>query len=160
MTQSAMINYAMYWHTLNWPSDTNRDSQGQPTFTAVSQMPPQQAAASLAKMLRWVHTNPVGQQVGQDLDTREEYARKTELGLALAARALGLTNGEEVYALYSEASDLRLAESIATKEVLEVVFDVLEHSHPLANAADIGRVAGEVTGYLINRFQISRLPQP
>lgn len=91
--------YAGYLATVVWPS--NR-AFGETEHTYVEEMPPQQAAASLAKLVRWARTAPAGDiTMNPDEDTREEAARQSPLGLALAARACNLTE-EQFHALYGE----------------------------------------------------------
>lgn len=93
--------YASYLHTNLWPSV----SSGQAIPVIRDEMSPQQAASSLAKLVRWARVAPEGDVATlPDEDSREEFARKSRLGQALAARACNLEE-EHFHALYGEFGD-------------------------------------------------------
>jgi hypothetical protein len=89
------------------PYENHLDSHvwpGADKFVVVErdEMPPQYAAAALAKLVRWARVHPVGEIATlHGEDEREEYVRKTRLGAALAARACNLEE-EHFHALYGE----------------------------------------------------------
>jgi hypothetical protein len=92
--------YESYLDVVIWPS---MDRQGEVTYTLVEEMQaPQHAASALAKLVRWARYAPVGDICRHpDEDSREEAARDSRLGHALAARALNLSE-EHFHALYGE----------------------------------------------------------
>lgn len=91
-------HYEGYLDTNIWPSV----SAGGSLYVERDTMSPQQAAASLAKLVRWARIHPVGNiALVAGEDEREEYVRKTRLGMALAARACNLEE-EHFHALYGE----------------------------------------------------------
>lgn len=155
---TAAVNYAQYLHGQQWPSNSSRNAVGTPALESIDAMAPQHAAACLAKLVRWVRETPVGQMQLADIDTREEYVRHTNLGHALAAKALGLPDIETVYGLYSDTDDLTRAQPIDIRTLLGDVFSMLVETHPLANHADLGQVAAKIVGDLAQRYNY--LPKP
>lgn len=154
MTQPTItINYSLYLHGKEWPSDSQRLSTGSPSPQPVTEMPPQQAAACLAKLVRWCWRSPIGDMASIDLDSREEYIRKSNLGIALAARALGLENPETIYALYSDATDLP-GQSVTIQQLIGDIFSVLVETNPVANQQDLARIGAEISGDLFGRYKI------
>jgi hypothetical protein len=146
------INYPEYYNTAQWPSNSERNAIGGTVLVNVESMPPQRAASCLAILLTNARVFPVGDLQALDVDSREEYVRHTVLGHALAAKALGLNDIADVYALYSDTSDFRKPRPFGVSELLSDVFSMLVETNPLANAADIGRVAAAVVGDLVERY--------
>lgn len=152
---STTINYSTYYNGLTWPSDSVRDRLGHPKDIEITAMAPQYAASALAKLIRNALEHPVGALQAMDIDSREEYVRKTRLGLALAAKALGLNDSADIYALYSDITDLP-EERAGIRDVLGDVLSILVETNPLANYADLGRVAAAVVGDLIGTYTFRR----
>lgn len=89
-TNEVFPNYSLVMESAMWPSIAN--GQKDVELVEVDEMPPQRAAASLAKLVRWARFEPSGDMaVIDDIDLREEEARTSTLGRHLAARALGLS---------------------------------------------------------------------
>lgn len=95
--------YAEYLSMPVWPSERG---YGEVTQVMVEEMSPQQAAASLAKLVRWARLEPYGDIARHgDEDSREEAVRHTVLGQALAARAVNMTE-EHFVGVYGEIGAL------------------------------------------------------
>jgi hypothetical protein len=99
-TEEVFPNYGLVLHSTKWPSIDNGQKDVQ--LVAVEDMPPQRAAACLAKLVRWARYEPAGDiSVIDDIDMREEEARSSVLGRHLAARALCLSE-PMLHALFGE----------------------------------------------------------
>lgn len=103
--QDVFAPYQYYLGGEAWPSvaHTGGDISTKPVFTEEDEqgMAPQNAAAALAKLVRWAVHQPEGEGAAiYDHSAREEWARHTVLGEALAARALNLRSRAEFDALY------------------------------------------------------------
>lgn len=92
--------YALWLHTTWWPSinEGRKDTEQ----IDIDEMPPQRAAACLAKLVRWARYEPQGDLAAlDDMDMREEEARTSVMGRHLAARALNLSE-PQMHALFGE----------------------------------------------------------
>ena len=99
-TEEVFPNYGLTLESTLWPSI--RDGRKDVELVDVEEMPPQRAAACLAKMVRWARYEPAGDiSTIDDIDMREEEVRSSVLGRHLAARALGLTE-PQMHALMGE----------------------------------------------------------
>lgn len=153
------INYAMWLPMDVWPSDSQRNSLGQPMRVPVWDMPPQQAAAALAKLVRWARGAPAGDLASvAAVDDRENVVRDSRLGQCLSARALSLPDVEHVYALYHQAGDLPDRPDEADNgQVLATIYDALHRANPLANPADLVATVTAVGEDLIAGYDIYEL---
>lgn len=111
------INYAAYLPGSVWPSDSKRTEHGHPAIVEVATMAPQYAASALAQLVRWAVHSPAGLVLEiDDVTAREEFVRRSHLGLALAARAQSLSL-DDAGALFAEAPvpvEVLVAELLST----------------------------------------------
>ena len=91
--QDVFEEYELYLETEHWP----RRERGF-EIVEVSSMPPQQAASSLAKLMRWASTYPEKVGTGffiHEMDAAVMAVRMTRLGRSLSARALNFITTEQ-----------------------------------------------------------------
>jgi hypothetical protein len=95
-------NYEDYLHSHVWPKVDPRTGETETVVVDRDEMVPQYAAAALAKLVRWARSAPVGNiSLLPDEDSRECEVRGTELGKALAARAVNL-DVDTFFGMYGE----------------------------------------------------------
>ena len=88
--------------TALWPTFNPRTGEAKVVTVDRDTMPPQYAAACLAKLVRWARIAPAGMiAMHPDEDSREYEVRSTDLGRALAARAVNL-EPETFFGMYGE----------------------------------------------------------
>lgn len=163
MTDVDPVDYTPYLDSHLWPSSSTRMPDGSPTPQHAEDFPPQQAAASLAKLLRWARANPervaAWSQPGAgtliDADDAELAVRLSYLGQNLAARALNMHDINLLAGVHQDPDDLPPGPQPAdVRAVLTLLFDALCRTNPVANQADIGRLAGELTGLLYDNYAV------
>jgi hypothetical protein len=142
--------YAAYLDSPLWPS-SSRD-----TVVDVESMAPQNAASSLAKLVRWARFAPQGEvALYPDEDSREEAVRKTRLGMHLAARACNMVE-EHFHAMYGEYG---VGTEAALSDVVGIVLEALHEQlkdWPVRNTATL---AWHVTEALDKNFQLADRPR-
>ena len=140
--------YESYLNTNLWPSR----SSGAVLQVDRDEMSPNQAASSLAKLVRWARMAPMGDiAVLTGEDEREEVVRKTRLGTALAARACNLEE-EHFHALYGEFGDR--ADADPHEVLAEVAVALGDHGledWPLNERIKLG---AKLTAELMRRFEV------
>ena len=91
-------DYASYLDTALWPASVKSGEELKDT----TDMPPQYAAAALAKLVRWARHAPEGATaLLPDEDSREDAVRRSMLGTYLVARAANM-DPDHFYGLYGE----------------------------------------------------------
>lgn len=137
--------YAQYLGTELWPSAPSSIGQDL-QIKACGDLVPQYAAAALCKLVRWARYAPTGDAVQHPSEEgREEYARISVLGMALAARACGM-HPDHFHAVYGEMG--------------------LEHNSPQApalapgKALQVDRLLGEVIVSLAGCSDLEGWPVP
>lgn len=94
--------YEGYLDSLLWPSFNSRTGEISAVIVDRENMPPQYAAAALAKLVRWARIAPGGMiAMHPDEDSREYEVRSSVLGKALAARAVNL-EVDTFFGMYGE----------------------------------------------------------
>lgn len=142
------INYAPYLVGTVWPSDSSRGVDGKPNLLEVDQMPPQQAAASLAKLLRWATNSPSGYLLELlEVGDRQEHVYRSRLGRALCARALSLSDTGEMDALFFRPS-------VDPNHLLARVM-VAIHEHTGHDLEDVIELAAHVTNTLLRNWTVN-----
>lgn len=108
MAQDVFAPYELYLDSEVWPSRQSANSPVRTVHVFEDSLPPQHAAAAIAKLVRWAVHEPVGN-IAQIADPvqREQEVRESRLGLALAARALNQRSPEEFEALYRHTHEAR-----------------------------------------------------
>lgn len=144
-------DYEGYLHGTLWPSlDTSAPSSGGYTEVGES-MPPQYAAAALCKLVRWARFAPRGETARYvDEAMREEFVRRSTLGVALAASATGMTP-EHFHAVYGEIGP---GADVEPKELLHRTVDVIEASTGMEYLPAI-ELAAAILGDLIPSYRIT-----
>lgn len=169
-TERAPVDYTAYLDSHLWPSDSHRQANGVPALQHAEDFPPQRAASCLAKLIRWArdHADTVsvwnnarqvaaGGGSGPLLDEHMAtlYVRQSYLGQTLSARALNMAHTDELHAVHHDPDDALPPRADAEiQAILVVVYESLVRDNPMANPADLARVAGTLTGALIERFTI------
>lgn len=108
-----------------WPTWNPRTGEAKVVMVDRENMPPQYAAAALAKLVRWARIAPAGMiAMHPDEDSREYEVRSTTLGRALAARAVNL-EPDTFFGMYGEFG---VGEDADYKQVVaEVVVSLGDH---------------------------------
>lgn len=103
MARDSYANYADYLNQGSyWPK---RDDNVVTETVVIEDMPPQYAAAALAKLLRWTYEEGYPRLNVYDADERVVHVRRTPLGVALMMRALGLYDFARVNEIYGPLYD-------------------------------------------------------
>jgi hypothetical protein len=127
-TEETFPDYSGYLASEVWPSI--RDGRQDLEQVDVNEVPPQRAAAMLAKLVRWARLEPSGviATLG-DPDVREEAVRGSDLGLALSARALNLST-DMLHALFGEVGQ---GEPAQMKDVVAELAVAMGNDYPAWN---------------------------
>lgn len=98
MAREDYADYAAWLHQREyWPKRVNSDRT---TTVPVDSMAPQYAASALAKLLRWAYDEGYPRLNIYDADERITMVRRSELGMALMLRAVGLYDQERLSDIY------------------------------------------------------------
>lgn len=149
------INYADYLGSQLWPTSSVRNADGGAAHRDVVDMPPQYAASALHKLAQWARNTPQGDLVTiNDVDQRELTVRQSRLGQLLAMRACSLHELELLHAIFGDQGDIAVLPAATFSSVTNTVYNALEHTNPLANAADLVGPTTHLVTQLLTAYDI------
>lgn len=153
------LNYGMWLHQEEtWPSESARNDRTghRPVHQPIAEMAPQHAVSALHKLIRWAKESPTGRMVAYDLDSRELEVRTSPLGMALAARALGLDTGEALGLYAIDDPRARAGEPAPVKHLAAEVLVVLAHDSELnLEFHECGTAAMAVAHRVTQRWRVT-----
>lgn len=147
--------YAGYLHGSVWPTINARTGEAGHVVIERDSMPPQYAAAALAKLVRWARIAPEGDIVAYpDEDSREVAARESELGKRLAARAVNL-EPDIFFAMYGEFGVGKEADH---REVVAEIAVTLGDAGLDWSLRDRIKVGMDLTEVLVKQWKLTERP--